>query len=177
MEEKIQKEWLGVRFKGVTSSSLETIISGKRHTALQSLAKGYRRFSIIAITFMILWCPTVLLSHILPDVEGKAWLVVGFAIYFGIVAVMDYWLYLGISRIDCATMPVNEVAKLAAYYRKRHLTFIAILIPMAFGILIWMATLMHSSPAVIYGMIAGGICGLIVGSIQLMKFMSAYKNL
>ena len=89
---------------------------------------------------------------------------------------MDYWLYQGIRSIDCSTMTVSEVSRRALFYRKRHLQFIAILLPIAF---IWIGMLVYYinyNKYFIWGIVIGGIIVFDVGFRQLLAFLADYRR-
>lgn len=154
--------------------SFEAIMNGKRSTALDRLQARYLRFVMLALCCVP--CSfSFMLPNIIPDGNGK-WITIAFGIYFLICAGMDLWLYHGIGTIDCLRMSVTEVIDKARFYRKRHLQFIMILLPIAFCVLGVMAYSMQNDPEVIYGMIIGGVVGLLIGSRQLFKFMKDYRE-
>ena len=74
-------------------------------------------------------------------------------------------------------MSVSEVAYNAMFYRKRHLQFMAVLIPMAVALLGFTGYVFSSEIYFPYGMIVGAVCGLIIGIIQFRKFMAEYRKL
>ena len=154
---------------------IEMVLYGKRVTALDRLRSRYRRFFTCSF-LMILWSGIFLIPDILPY-TGGIWLTVAFAIYFLTCGLMDLWLYNGIGSIDCLRMPVSEVIRLSLHYRKRHLQFIICLLPMAFAVIGLLAYFCNFDPIIIKGMIAGGAAGLLIGSLQLRKFLRDYRSL
>lgn len=174
MDEEIKKNWNDTKFHSMNDDCAREILNGKRSTALQGLAKRYRWFSNMAL-IMLIWFPLMMTNRLLPD-DTRLYFCIAFAAYFLICSVMDRWLYLGISRIDCATMPVSEVSRLALFYRKRHLQFILILIPLMVALI---GALIHTLVDDIYfvvGAVFGGIVGLAIGIRQFMEFMSDYRK-
>lgn len=176
MEDNLKKQWQETKFDN-RADYIQSIIDGRRRTALQNLASRYKRFSIIA-TVMIVLCPVMLgLSDILPDSTPK-WIVLAFmSIYFLTCSIMDNWLHEGIKSIDCITMTVAEVTRKAAYYRSRHLKFMLILIPMAVLILGGLAYVATSDRYFILGMTTGALIALALGSRQFLRFMADYRDL
>ena len=73
-------------------------------------------------------------------------------------------------------MKVEEVLRLTMRYRKRHLQFMLILMPMAVALLIGMGIYLRSDRSVIYGMIAGALIGLAIGIRYLIEFMRDYRR-
>ncbi len=114
------------------SNSYDSIINGKRKTALQSLAQRYRWFSNMGLLFLVIVPLNIFNLHLFPELKLRMTMVIWFAGFFLICSVMDRWLYHGIKEIDVLTMSVSEVVEKALYYRKWHFRFIFILLPLAF---------------------------------------------
>ncbi len=156
------------------SNSYESIINGKRKTALQSLAQRYRWFSNMGLLFLIIFPFNLLNLHLFPDLKIRMVLIVWFACFFLICSVMDRWLYHGIKQIDVLTMSVSEVIEKALYYRKWHIRFIFILLPLALGCLGLMAYAIDDL-YVRLGMLAGFLVGVAMGIRQLLNFLADYR--
>lgn len=90
---------------------------------------------------------------------------------------MDHWLWRGIGTIDLVRMDVTTVTRKTMYYRKKHLQFMAIIIPMAIGLLGFTGYVYSVETSFLCGMICGAICGAIIGIIQFRKFMTDYRKL
>lgn len=179
MEEEIKKNWRDARFRADTPEYMQAAIDSRRMTALQRLAARYNRFSNLAL-ICILWCPFFALSHIIDvsDQRLRIALAIYAGVYFLTCSAMDRWLCHGIRRIDCATMPVSEVLRLSLFYRKRHLQFMIILIPMAVVFVGGMAWLGGADePYFIAGIITGALFGLALGIRQFLLFMSDYRDI
>lgn len=88
----------------------------------------YRHFWIMALVMSLY---SLILFSQGRLVEGSLGLRLGIAYsaYFLTVFFMDHWLWRGIGAIDPLKMGVSEVAEKAMFYRKRHLQFVAFLIP------------------------------------------------
>lgn len=174
MESNIKKCWHEATFRAPDNTN-----PNRRQTALQSLASRYRWFSNMAMFFAAA-VPLMLLnmlrmSDYLNRWEGYA--LMAFAVAFFMVAsLMDRWLYHGILSIDLSSMTVSEVCRRAYFYRKRHLQFIAILLPMALAVIAGIAWIGFDNKAMLWGMLFGLIFGLGVGLRQLMSFLSEYKE-
>ncbi|MCM1141828.1 MAG: hypothetical protein NC453_24925 [Muribaculum sp.] len=148
----------------------------KMKTALDRLRDKYRVFWTASLllafgTFMIFSNSQIIESPL------NLWLGVAYAVYFLTVFCMDYWLWRGIGTINPLRMSVSEVAYNAMFYRKRHLQFMAVLIPMAVALLGFTGYVFSSEIYFPYGMIVGAVCGLIIGIIQFRKFMAEYRKL
>lgn len=179
MEENERREWSELRFSSQNQNDeFDTIINGKCRTALQRLAQRYKRFSNMALCF-ILMCIPLGFQRILPDCTAKWFIVALYGVLMLVSSTMDRWLYIGISSIDVATMTVSEVIRLATFYRKRHLQFIMILLPMALLFLGGMFWLVSDDKDTFYlgGMITGAVVGLVIGLREFRKFMDDYRDI
>ncbi len=156
------------------SNSYDSIINGKRKTALQSLAQRYRWFSNMGMVFLLIMPFSLLNLHLFPDLKMRTILIIWFGCFFLICSVMDRWLYHGIKQIDVLTMSVSEVVEKALYYRKWHIRFIFILLPLALGCLGLMAYAIDDL-YVRLGMVAGFIVGVALGIRQLLNFLADYR--
>lgn len=157
------------------TDNIDGILDGTSTTALQNLARRYRHFSIVGLALAFLPFTWV---NILPVSGGwRVALAVYATAYFLLVSLIDRWLYRGLSAIDCATMPVDEVARLALYYRKRHLQSVALLLPM---VALWVGAIIYFTSgdvAFIVAVCVGMLVGLAIGLRELMAFMSDYRRL
>ncbi|MDE6341197.1 MAG: hypothetical protein K2K93_02675 [Muribaculaceae bacterium] len=177
MNDEMKKNWqdTNVSIPG-SSGSYDAIITGRRKTALDNLARRYCWFSNMALLFMVL-CPCSLFNlHLFPDSKHSMLMVIWFGSFFMISSVMDRWLYHGVRSIDVVSMPVSEVVAKALYYKKWHIWFIFILLPLALSCLGLMAYLIDD----IYvrtGMILGFLVGVALGVRQLLAFLSDYRTI
>ena len=89
---------------------------------------------------------------------------------------MDTWLSRGLQSINLAEMKVAEVVAKVYYYRKKHLQFMAILIPAAIVLIGWMAWIFADNIAFIYGIVAGAVLGGICGFNVYRNFMKEYRE-
>lgn len=175
MEENLRRDWRETKYRRPDSQSIEAVISGKRTTALENLARRYKRFSRVAL-IMIAWSFLIFnMDYLYPS--SRLPLAISFGVYFLICSSMDYWLYKGIRSIDVQEMAVAEVAAKALFYRKRHLQFIAILIPMAIALITYFVWISTDDPYMIAGIAAGGVIGLAIGTREFINFMADYRRL
>lgn len=177
-QEEIKKTWqeAATRFYMPTPDEFETMYRRKKETALERLANKYKRFSRLGLMMVIMSCFYMLPNTVFPE-RIRIFIAVFFALYFAVCSVMDYWLYKGVSSIDCFTMTVKEVAEKAMYYKRKHLQFIMILLPLA---MIYIGLLVYASDGNIYfiaGIIFGAILGGAIGYRQYLDFMAQYKDL
>lgn len=174
----LKKNWQNANVSlNQNSNAYDSIINGKRRTALENLAERYRRFSNIALMLILLSFTWIFNPNMFPENHRLSIAVgVSFAIYALIGSIMDRWLYQGIRSIDVVTMPVSEVIRKALFYRKRHLQFIAILLPIVLAIIGGMAWSMDN----LYfrlGILVGFIAGTAIGLRQLMAFLADYRTI
>lgn len=178
MENSVKKDWRDTRVNIKTDAeTLDSIMQGKKKSALQNLAQRYQTFWRLEIVALCLCVPAIfqVMSQEF-SMKGSIWLTIGFAVMFILSSVMDRWLYNRIGELDLTAMTVTEVARKAALYRKRHLQFVAILLPIAIILLCAMAS-MSGNVYLISGMATGGVIGFALGIGQLMKFLRDYRSL
>lgn len=149
--------------------------NGNPLTSLERLRNRYRRFAILGFTMLPISF-VFMLKSIFP-IEGGIWITLSFIVYFLTCGFMDTWLYRGLGTIDCLHMSVSEVIEKARYYRKKHLQFIVILIPMAIALLCGLAYFTGWEEHILLGMIVGGSIGFAIGLQQLFAFLRDYKNI
>lgn len=146
----------------------------KRRTALDDLALRYKRFSMIGLCCII---PNILfaMSPIIESADYRIWIVAYASCYFLMAAIMDYWLYKGISGMDILAMSVAQVNSLCRFYRKRHHQFMMILFPLAVGFVALLCFACRLDTYFIFGIATGGFLGLVLGTRQYLKFMRDYR--
>ena len=166
-------------FRAASSHDYDELIdinnSNQRKTALENLAERYKRFAILG-TAMILVSTCYLNAHIFPEPYNII-LACGMMVYFAIAAMMDWWLYRGVKSIDIYRESVSEVSRRARYYRRRHLQFMAVLVPIMIALLVVMFTATISNRYMTAGLIAGALFGLVIGLFALTRFMDEYRSL
>lgn len=175
MNEDLKRTWQDTKFRGADKKNLDEVVDGRKITALQSLARRYRRFSVLSAV-MIPCSLTVFNITFLPE-RVRLVATLSFAVYFLIASLMDMWLGSGISSIDCCRMTVKEVAGKAVFYRRRHLQFIMVLLPMALslvGLLAWEAI---GESWLFVAIVIGFLFGLAVGYRYFREFMADYRRL
>lgn len=147
----------------------------RRKTTLQRLASRYRRMAFLSLVCLSWIMPLYFrLSEENPDTPLFYPLVM--VAFFLIAAGMDYWLCRGIQSIDCATMSVETVLKKVYFYRKRHIQFIFILMPIALLIVYLMLAMFNFEKYALLGAACGFMVGLALGLKILFDFMRDYKQ-
>ncbi|MDE6007893.1 MAG: hypothetical protein K2G90_01660 [Muribaculaceae bacterium] len=178
-QEEIKQTWEEAARKLYcpTPAEFEDMYRAKKETALESLARRYRRFSILGIVMVLCSFGWMQTAHFIPEMEMRWKVTVVMMLYFACCAIIDNWLYRGVSSIDCFTMSVSQVAEKALYYRKKHLQSMIVLLPFAVLVVGLMAYSLHANEYMLYGMAAGAVCGLLMGYIQFREFMKEYNLL
>lgn len=176
MEENIKRCWKEASFHGSKSYDPDN----RRLTALQSLTRRYKWFSNFGL-FLLVMMPLCLYNIFSTNGIEKIWISIATicfaAIYCATASIMDRWLYNGIRSIDISTMSVSEVCRLAYYYRKKHLQFVAILLPMAIVLIGSIAYIFSAEKYLLSGLIVGFIFGIALGTRQLLVFLSEYRDI
>lgn len=152
------------------------LINKRRVTSLDGLKRRYLMFAIISLICIPLFGFYMGNSNMIP--KDKSLIVsASFAIYFLIASIMDWFQYFGIDSVDPLRMSVSEVIEKVKKYRKRHLIFVAILLPMAFTLVGFFAYCMDFDKSLMTGVVCGICFGLVIGTIQLLKFMRDYRKI
>lgn len=177
--DEIKQTWneAARRFYNPTPDELVKMYQSGKTTALENLAKKYRRFSILGLVMVILSLQFTFNHSLILDGSMRLAITIAFMFYFGVGSSIDYWLSKGVASINCYTMPVSEVAAKALYYKKIHHRSMMILIPMAIAVLGLMGYAMRSEEWLIIGMVCGVLVGAIVGVRQYLEFMGLYRQL
>ncbi len=177
--EEIKKTWEEASRKlyRPTPQEFENMYREKKETALERLAMKYRRFSTMSLVMTIVSCLWMFSPAEMPSSPMKFVMSIVLMLYFATCSSIDWWLYKGISSINCYEMSVSEVVDKAMYFRKKHLQSIMFLIPFAVVVFGVMAYSFNADIYVIYGMAAGLIVGIALGYRQFREFMDEYKTI
>lgn len=149
---------------------IDNVTSGKVSSARERLMRRYRMMFLAVAPAGIL-C-TLMIHDLLP-----VWGMVVIMSFFAVAALMDYHLYRGIRSIDLSTEGVEEVARKARFYRRRHHIFQIILIPWAAVILGVYFSSFAQEEAMLWGMAAGGLVGLGAGLAMYFQMMRDYRSM
>lgn len=171
----IKKCWYEASFLPVGDGN-----RNKKQTALESLIERYKRFSRLGLILAFV-TPMNLFFILIRQTNIGVIATVLFTIFgilfFLLASFMDRWLALGISQIDLSEMSVSDVCRMAFYYRKKHFQCIAILLPLAIIYIGLMAWAFSSQEYTLYGIAIGAVVGLLIGSLQLRKFLDEYRGI
>ena len=175
--EEIKRTWEEASRKMFRPSpeEFEIMYREKKETALERLASRYRRFSTLGMVMVVVSALWMLSPLPFASLNARLVIAILMMVYFATCSSIDYWLYRGIASIDCFTMSVSEVINKALYYRKKHLQSMMFLFPFAIGVVGGIIYALNADKYLIYGVIAGGVCGLILGYHQYRQFMDEYK--
>lgn len=147
-----------------------------KKTALDRLRMKYRAFWTLSLVMMFVSFMFFSRGSIVEN-KWNFYLGLVYAVYFLTIFVMDHWLWAGIGTIDPLRMGVAEVARKALFYKKRHIQFVAFLIPVAIAVLIFTAYVFSGDVYFIRGIITGALVGIAIGVMQFRKFMACYRVL
>lgn len=148
----------------------------RQQTALDKIRRKYRVFWIVAL-LMIFNVFLIFSGGIFGDNPLNFYFAVAYALYFLTAFIMDHWLWVGLGTIDPLRMGVAQVAEKSMFYRKRHLQFMAILIPMAIVLLGFTGYVYSTNIYFLNGIICGAIFGAVIGIIQFRWMMQRYREL
>lgn len=142
------------------------------NTSLDRIRDRYRLgcdWSIVgAIIFTVFFffMPSVRDGYRIP-------LAITYAIVMLANAYVLYWLRRGTEKINPLTMSITQVSSMAKYYKKCHLLYVLIGVPVA---ILWIVYFMFAtgrSESIVIGTIVGGIFGLY----GLRQYLKDYRNL
>lgn len=145
-------------------------------TTQEKLVNKYRCFiavELIMICFMTLY----FIFNPLVNEKYRIITLVYWDLFFTIEVIFDFYLLYQIKKLDIYTSPINEVAQKASTNWKLHKIGIVIGLPLAFIAILLFALAVNANKFTIFGMIIGGILGLLIGIRQLIKFKNYYNML
>lgn len=176
--QQLKKTWtkIGEGLRAPISSGGNSEDFNKKKTALERLRNKYRLFWTVAL-IMVFWAYIMFAKVVDLESPFNVCLGLSFAAYFLIVFCMDYWLWRGLGTIDPLRMPIAEVSAKSMFYRKRHLQFIAVLIPLAIAVLGFAVYVFSFEIYFLAGMFSGAVIGLVLGIVQFRRFMAEYREL
>lgn len=149
---------------------IDGVISGRITSARDRLIKRYRMMALVI-------APLGIVCTCFQHGKLPTWGIILIVLFFLLAAVMDLYLSHGISSIDPSTQGVDQVARAAGYYKRRHHLFQAILIPMAIGIISLYFMAYQADQYMVWGLIAGIGVGLIAGLAVYFEMMRDYRDM
>ena len=164
-------ESLEQRYEGVFDSELFR----ERRTALDNLAIRYKNFSRVSL---IMTGVSLLYmgAGIIPE-QLRVIVCIYMMFFFALAGSIDWWLYKRVKSINVVTMSAEEVAGEARRCKKTHLWSIALLLPMALG-LIWIISMAFNFEKwTMIAIAAGFLLGVTIGIRQFISFMADYRLL
>jgi hypothetical protein len=144
------------------------VVNGKISSARERLVRQYKNMFSFKEPFA---CVVLLaLSYRLP-----LCIILAMALFIIIAGIMDYYLYRGIKGLDLSTEGVTQIASKAKFYRRRHLQFQLVRIPMAVFLLALF--FVFATEWGQKGIVVGVIIGTAVGLPKFFSLMRDYKQL
>ena len=145
-------------------------------SARERLMRKYKMFICVECIFMF-WMSLFLLFNPLIVEKYRIITMIYWTIFFLGEAAVDFYLLCRVKKIDVFHSTVNKISREAAQAWKIHKIAVFIGLPLAIGAIILYAFALDANKFTIYGMIVGGMVGLIIGGNQLLKFMKYYRQL
>lgn len=170
-----QKLTAHVKRMAENETPVDSTINELQKTALQRLARRYRRFYIMALC-----CLPLGLNFLNPNIYSSTFRYWVAAVYIFVMlscAICDRWLYRTISSISVTTMPVVDFMAKVWLCRKRHLQFIAFFLPIDFLFIGLIYAAADHNIAFVIGLATGAVSGLAIGLRNLYKFLADYREI
>lgn len=172
-------ESLNKRISVLETNNMEVISEMKaknNQSSQEKLVSKYRRCIFLEAFFMIVFDLFLMFD---PEVNDKyLWpTLIYWTCFFIIEIIIDYYLMINVDMIDIYGSSLRDVAKQAARCWKIHKLAIFFNIPLAIGAVILFGFAMNADKFMVFGMICGGIGGLLIGLRLLRKFIYEYKQL
>lgn len=152
------------------------VMNEKYKTARDRLINKYRGFIIIEFILMIYISWFFYFNPLVVEKYRLLAIIYWGVFFLGEVAI-DFYLMVKIKGIDIYNSSVSTIAKTAAKNWKIHKIAMCIGLPLAIGAIIIFGLALDANEFTIFGMIVGGLVGLIIGIRQLIKFLNYYKLL
>lgn len=145
-------------------------------SAKEKLLRKYSFFIGLELFMIIFIIPNIIFN---PEAVEKYKMVtvIYWCIFFAFELGIDIYLRYRIKIIDIYNSNITEIAAMAAQNWKIHKIAICIGLPIAIGAVILFGLLLGANKFVIYGMITGGVIGMAIGFMQLLKFREYYRML
>lgn len=176
--EDVKKAWIAMgKSFGMQIPEYDHVSLDNKKTALERLRNSYMRFFIAAAIFTVTSLFVFSRFQDILDNNNVEYLGFAYSAYFFIAFLMDFWIWNGIGTINPLTMSVSEVTEKSLFYRKRHLQFVAVLLPLAVSLMCFTGYVFSADKYFLMGIIFGAVLGLILGTIQLRRFMRNYRIL
>lgn len=179
--EEMKNMWLELNDR-ITSLEEENrrlarqVINSNYKTAREKLIRKYSAFMFISL-LMIVYIILLIVHNPLCVEKYKIPTLIYWCFFFLFEFLFDYYLREKIKAINIYHSSLEEIASLASRNWKLHKIAIAIGLPLAIGACVLFGLLLDANSFIIYGMVAGGLVGLIIGLYQLLKFQKFYRLL
>lgn len=150
--------------------------NNKFKTAKERLIKKYNAFIIVEIIMIFYVFLFVGFNPMIAD-KYRTVTLIYWTLFFLIEASFDIYLRERVRNLDIYYSNISEISAQAARNWKIHKIGVLIGLPLAIGAVILFGLAMEANKFVIYGMILGGVIGLLIGLRQLLKFSNYYRLL
>lgn len=140
----------------------------RRSTSLQRLARRYWLLACIALV-------AGTGSWSVYELAGEE-LAISYALLMLVLSLTDFAFYYAVTRIDPASMRVEEVYRRAMALRKRHLQTLLFSVPAVLGWIAWLAWSSLTDRTMVAAITAGAAVGAVIGLNALRRFMNDYRE-
>lgn len=145
-------------------------------SAKEKLISKYKKFIFLeGIMILWVWLFIGFNEEVVEKYRGIT--LIYWTLFFILEIGIDYYLMEKIKEIDIYTSSIRKISEQAARNWRIHKIAIIFGIPLAFGAIILFGLAMNANTFMIYGMIVGGLVGLLIGFLQLRRFMTYYRQL
>lgn len=159
----------------LSDRNLHTTDLDEMKTSLDRLCSRYNRLWLMSLCMIFPTFMTVSRIQFIESAYSVALSII-YPLYFLACFILNYWLWQGVKSINPVRMSVSDVSSAALYYRKRHFSFIRIMLPIAMIIVGFTIFCFSDGIYEVYAIIGGAIVGLIIGTLIFFRFLNDYKN-
>lgn len=145
-------------------------------TAREKLVRKYTFFSCLSL-FMIIYMIFFVGLNPLGEEKYRLLTLIYMGCFFIFEGSVDLYLRYKLKNLDIYAANIKEIVSQAKQNWKLHKISVCIGLPLAIGAIIILGLFMGADIYAIYGLIIGGIIGLIIGFRQLLSFRETYRLL
>ena len=150
------------------------VMEPKFKSVREKLIRKYGMFIILAIVMILYSIGAILFNPLVSD-KYRIITFICWVVFFFFEGSLDFYLRQRVQDIDIYNSNLTEISRMALQNWKIHKLAVIIGLPMAIVVVILYGFAIQPNIFVIYGMVAGGVVGLIIGSFHLRKFYQYYK--
>lgn len=152
------------------------VMNDSMKSSQEKLIKKYNTFIIIELVVLLIMPLYLLKSPLLVD-KYRILTAIYWAFFFLLEVGVDLYLRERVRTIDLYTSTVSVISRQAAQNWKFHKIAVIVGLPIAIGACVLFGLTIGANELAIYGMIVGGLVGLVIGINQLIKFRQYYYKL